>query len=421
MPPPSDQSPTVVLSGDALTGIHADGEEYRLAVAALPATVRLGRKPPRPEVRASRPHVSSFLDLNLRAQTLPPSTNWRNAAALAIARMYLNDQYGDCVWASNMHLLGVTSANDSDSGGTVQATDAEVLSQYEGVCGPGDNGCVITDTLDYGMKTGWTAGGKVYKIPGYAAVDWTVWDLCRACCEDFGGYKIGINLPQAWTTAATWDVTNTQIVGGHDVYVIDYDSDYLYLASWGRVYRMTKAAALSTRWLEEAYVVLAPTWTGPDKKAPSGYDVAGLTAAMATLHGGHLPDDPTPVPPNPPTPVPPNPVPPNPAPSGKLHIGGSIFVDLPDGKVGTVGVITGTSKVLVPLGEDDLRAAAALHSLTVPQSVWDLLAKYGPVILNVVIPDLYLVYVGAKTWEQVVADVEAAVANGVAFRWGFSL
>lgn len=304
--------PTVQLTGTALTGIHTDGPRYAAAIAALPTTVKLGRRPPDPAAKQRALHLADFLDVNRRAQTLPSSTNWREKAALAIARMYLNDQEGDCVWASNIHLLGVTSANDSDSGGIVQATDNEVHSQYQQVCGPGDNGCVITRTLDWGITNGWKAGGKTYKLAGYASVDWTTWDLLRACCQDFGGFKIGINLPDAWTGSAIWDVTNTRIVGGHDVYVIDFDSSYLYLSSWGRIYKMTKAAALSTRWLEEAYVVLSPTWTGPDQTSPSGYDVAGLVAAMEAIKGGNVPVDPTPPPVPPAPPVPP--VPPTPPP-----------------------------------------------------------------------------------------------------------
>lgn len=412
-------APTVTLSGDALTGIHTDGPEYLAAVAALPQTVRLGRKPPKHDARARLIHLADYLDLGLRAQALPASTNWRSKAALAIARMYLNDQLGDCVWASNMHLLGVTSANDADSGGIVQATDAEVQAQYVKVCGPGDNGCVITDTLDYGLKTGWTAGGQNYKILGYAAIDWTVWDLCRAACEDFGGFKIGINLPSAWLNSATWDVTNSQIVGGHDVFVADFDADYLYLASWGRIYRMTKAAALSTRWLEEAYVVIAPTWTGPDKKAPSGYDVAGLVTAMAQLRAGQVPSDPTPPTPVPPTPIPPTPIPP--VPVGKFRMAGSFYADLPSTGIGSVGTISGTCKSVAPLSADDLTNTATALGVTIPPEVWALLDKYGTIVLNVLIPDLFLVYIHQKTWQQVIADVEAAVLNGSAFHWGFSI
>lgn len=164
---------------------------------------------------------------------------------------------------------------------------------------------------------------------------------------------------------------------------------------------------------------LASNWA-----ALTGHDKSLAFAAFKSAVG-NLPassDNPfgTPNPTYPPVSGPPNPPMP-PGPSGKLHIAGSLYVDLPDSKVGTVGIITGTSKILVALTEDDLKTAASLHGLTIPVEIWALLAKYGPIILNVVIPDLFLVYIGAKTWAQVILDVEAAVANGMAFRWGFSI
>lgn len=366
-----DEVPIVELTGDAITGL-AVSEPHARAVAQLPVTVRLGRRPPRPQMKLMVPHVSDFYDPKKRKKALPAKTNWRDAAAVSIARMYLNDTYGDCVWASNIHLLGVTSANDKDSGGVVQATDSEVKSQYFGVCGPGDNGCVITDTLDYGMTKGWVANGKTYKIDGYAQVDWTNWDLLRACCADFGGFKIGVNLPSAWTSNSTWDVTSSRIVGGHDVYVIDVEDDFLWLSSWGRLYKLTKAAAISTRWLEEAYIVLVSTWYGADKLAPSGFNYDGLVAASAAIKGGSVPDDPGPVvPPPPPGPVP------------VTHWRGPVTVRIP-----ILGTATGTADLV------EVRAATLGGPLAV-SDLWTILKDVGQLLADL----------GDKNWVELFNDV----------------
>lgn len=297
--------PSITLKGEAVRGIHRDGVAYAQAVAALPKTVKLGRLPMRPEQKRKMVHLADFL--NPTANPPPVSTNWRAKAAMVIARMYLNDQLGDCVIASNIHLLGVTSANDPDSGGAILAQDSEVSRMYQQICGPGDNGCNIADTLDWGIKTGWVAGGKTYKIDGYAAVDWTNQALVKACLLIGGCAKIGFDLPSAWESSSTWDVTSSPIIGGHDVLPIDYDAQGVYVLSWGRVYLMTWPAFLSTRWISEMYYVATPTWYGADRLAPSGFDKAKLDKAFAEFKGGLVPDwEPNggspPPPPSPPAP-----------------------------------------------------------------------------------------------------------------------
>ena len=279
----------ITLCGSALTGIDPGMPGHMAAVASLPQTVCLGRT--RPKARPQALRLSSYSPSLL---TVPGSTNWRAKAGASIARMYLNDIYGDCVFASKAHWLGITSANDSDSGGTILATDAEIKQQYFDYTGGSDSGAVITDVLDIMKAKGFLAGGKLWKIDGYVSVDWTRKDLTQAAQAIFGPSCIGINLPQAWTQNAVWDVTNTPIVGDHDVAPIDFDASGVYVASWGRVYLITWNAWLSTRWLEEYYALLGPEWYNADGLAPSGIDVTTLKLDLTKLSGGILPDVPDP-------------------------------------------------------------------------------------------------------------------------------
>jgi hypothetical protein len=167
--------------------------------------------------------------------------------------------------------------------------------------------------LDYFRNNGLAFNGAIKKIDGYVSVDWTNKLEVQVALYLFGAITIGINLPQAWTTNAIWDVTNTGIVGGHDVTCVGYDDQGVQVASWGRIYTITWAAFLKTTWLEESYVMLAPDWYGNDRLAPSGVDANTLRDDLAKLGGGTIPPiNPTPVPTPEPAPVPPSPTnPPN--------------------------------------------------------------------------------------------------------------
>lgn len=307
---PSTQ--TVTLSDEALIGVGP--ARTRGLMAQLPKTVRLGRI--RPKARPMVPRLRAYFTASV--PTPPASINRRDKAAISLARMYMNDVKGCCVISGKAHALGVTSANDTDSGGVVLATDTEILQQYESICGPGDRGCVITDVLDVMRSSGFVAGGRRFKIDGYVAVDWTDQLEVKVCQVVFGATTIGINLPQAWTTKSVWEPTTSRIVGGHDVTPIDYGPEGVYVSSWGRIYLITWPAFTSRMWLEEMYAILYQNWYGSDRLAPNGIDATTLKNDLDKLGSGTLPDiEPTP----PPAPVPP-PSPPLPPPLPPVPPGG---------------------------------------------------------------------------------------------------
>ncbi len=147
------------------------------------------------------------------------ATDWRDKAMPSLKHMYLNDQLGCCVIASAYHQVGLWTGNDTPT--CAVGTDAEVLATYR-IWNPGnqDNGCVITQVLDYQKSHGISLNGVIHKIDDYVSVDWTNKLLMQVAIEEFGTVKLGINLPQAWEQApdgGVWDVTNTPVVGGHDV------------------------------------------------------------------------------------------------------------------------------------------------------------------------------------------------------------
>lgn len=293
-------SEQVTLTGEALTGILPGPPAL---MAELPQTVYLGCV-----LAKTRPAALSLSNYVDRLGVIPrQKVDWYGKASASLGRMYKNDQMGCCVIARNAHNLGVWAANDTDSGGEVFATDQEIVSQYNRwKAGPGDSGCIITDVFDAIRTEGFRASGKVYKIRGYVAVNWTDPVLSRVAIDLFGGGGIGLNLPQGWLSAAVWSpqTATGRFVGGHDVGPCGYDEKGVYVSSWGRVYLITWDAWLSRRWISECYVAVPETvWTGLDKMAPSRASLEMLLADLDKIAGGDIP--PIPDPDQPPPVVPP--------------------------------------------------------------------------------------------------------------------
>jgi hypothetical protein len=346
--------PTVTLTGTAREGVTP-----HLAAADLPARVRLGRR--RLAARPQALRLDAYLDAARGAAAPPPSVDYAAKAAASLGRVYLNDQYGDCVIAGKYHTVGLWSGNDR--GEAVLGTDQEVYQSYQQVCGPGDNGCNIVEVLNFMRDRGLPFGGVAHRIDGYAAVDWRRKDLVQAAIYLFGSLTLGVNLPEAWTQAAVWDVTSSRVVGGHDICTCGYTPQGVQVCSWGRVYTITWPAFTSTRWLEECYVLLGPDWTGDDRLAPSGVNVDALVADLQKISGGQIPDiDPGPVPPAPPEPPPgPGPVP------AKLF---SLTFSRAVPRGGMVGAFR--SPVAIPVGKYDVISAPAANEspdLTYPVEV----------------------------------------------------
>jgi hypothetical protein len=271
---------------------------------------RLGRI--RPKVRTLALPLARYIDLEKVRVSLPDKVDYSAKAMSSIKRVYGNDRYGDCVIAGKYHQVGIWTGNES--GEPVVADDREVLSAYHKICGPGDNGCVITDVLDYFMQRGLMFGGQVHRIDGYAAVDWTNRDLVRAAIYLLGSLTLGINLPQSWTcTNCVWDERAHGNVGGHDVCAVGYDEKGVQICTWGGLVTITWPAMTSKKWIEECYVSLSPDWYANKNLSPQGLDVKALKSDLDLLKQGNMPPLPEPVPPTPP-PIPPPVPPPGPQP-----------------------------------------------------------------------------------------------------------
>lgn len=227
------------------------------------------------------------------AADLPKTTNWLDKARDSIARMYLNNQLGDCVIASLAHISGVWTANAL--GTPVLPTDAEINAIYRIWNPRGDNGCDISTVNNYWRDHGVTLAGQTHKIDSYISIDNTNFDLCRAAIADFMNVKLGIDLPSAWDgSSPIWDVTNTRVVGGHDVPGLDYiangdSNDGITIATWGGTRRITKAAWVSKQYITESYVCLSKDMLNASGVSPNGFDLTKLMADLASIKNGQIP------------------------------------------------------------------------------------------------------------------------------------
>lgn len=249
-------------------------------------TLHLGRRPADPTVPKLR--FAYYLD-GAGAIEPPESLDLTDNAQDSIRRMYANDRYGDCVIAGKFHVVGMMSGEDV--GSPRVGEDSEVINQYRRICGPGDNGCIIEEVLSEMQAGRFTVGNRVAKLDAYAAVDNTDARLAKIAMNLFGPLTLGIDLPSAWTGSnEIWDVTNTRNVGGHDVCTGGYDSKYVLISSWGKIYRMTWAAFTSRKWVGEVWVHMSPDWYGDDNVAPGGYRLDKLKSDFELLKQGRVPE-----------------------------------------------------------------------------------------------------------------------------------
>lgn len=302
-------------------------------------TVRLGRI--RPQVLPPSLKLGNYLDPTI---TPPASIDYTPAAKAALARMYLNDEYGDCVIAAKFHAIGIWTGNET--GTPIQGTDAEVKKAYVSFCGPGDNGCNMAAVNDILKTKGVVVNGVVHKIENYVSVDNTNKIEVQVAIDLFGGLDVGVDLPNAWANSEdVWDVTSTRIVGGHCIYAVGYNATGVVVATWGGLRTITWAAFLSKRWVNECYAILAPDWFSSGK-TPAGIDANRLRDDFSKLSSGIVPPldpDPNPspiVPPIPPVPQPPTPTPTGPtADQVKRAVLGAIEDGRPYGLLNVVGKV----------------------------------------------------------------------------------
>lgn len=240
--------------------------------------------------KAERPPTLRFAAyFNPKATPPPDMLDFTTKAQKALAQMLGNDQKGDCVVAELIHMIGMMAA--VKSGIDVVGTTDEALSTYYAACGGGDNGCNISDFLDYVRDTGIMVGGKLHKIDSYVSVDPTNLLEVKVAMYLFGPLALGVNLPGSWENSQTWDVTNSPFVGGHGIPTCGYNSIGPPIATWASTRQMTYAALQDQSITDECYATVdSSDWTGADHMSVYGFDLATLQADSLLIKNGQIPD-----------------------------------------------------------------------------------------------------------------------------------
>ena len=200
----------------------------------------------------------------------------------------MNDNLGDCVEAAKGHAEQVWGLCN---GRMVTVPDSTILANYEAIGGyvPGDPS---TDNGEdeLGSLTAWRkSAGGLTSISAFAAIDPQTQAHVQSGIYLFGLAYIGFNVPQSAmdqnAAGQTWDTVSNDggIVGGHAVVVPMYDAaaNLLTCITWGMRQKMTWR--FWTTYVDEAYVLLSPSWLGTRGVDPSGFNMAALQADLAAV------------------------------------------------------------------------------------------------------------------------------------------
>lgn len=241
---------------------------------------KLGRLAPHPE--ATHPRVKLAAHLPATAQA-PAIVDWHSK--VDVWPMLLNDQLGDCTAAGFWHLVQAWTAYASSE---YFPTDQDALDLYEPTSGynprtgANDNGAVEQDVLQFEVDKG--ADG--HKILAFAQVDHTSADEMKTALSVFGGLYVGIQCPksmqQQFAAGEVIDyVPGSPVEGGHCVVIAGWDTEYIYIVTWGALVKMTWA--FWEQYGDEAWVIVTQDFIEKNSMSPSGLDITGLLSEFREI------------------------------------------------------------------------------------------------------------------------------------------
>lgn len=188
--------------------------------------------------------------------------------------MFANDLYGDCVIAGRAHQTRRMEL--ADQGGLISIDEQTVIDEYLFESGGADNGLIVLPSLR-AWRQGWSAWKPSQAIQAFAEVYPLDHDAVKAAICGACGIGIGMGLPltadaqiragQPWEVAGSGPAAARYSWGGHYVYVVAYDADWLTCITWGK--RQQLSWAFLDAYCDEAYAVT-------DAKTPS-YGIVDVT------------------------------------------------------------------------------------------------------------------------------------------------
>ena len=227
----------------------------------------------------------------LAAPLAPLKKGWEYAVPDSVwaDSMLGNDLAGDCAEACALHtIMGNSAANKAPQVFTQQ----DAFDLYAAVTGydpsqtqpddsnPTDNGTAYSDLFTYWQNT----GIKGDKILGVASVNFNVRSMLNAAIYFFGSVLVGCSVTQSmmddFNAGNSWDTFSGAVLGRHAVPMFGYGSKGNMILTWAR----RQPAGLNfVSMIDEAYVVITQAWVNAQNRAPSGIDLAALTADLAAM------------------------------------------------------------------------------------------------------------------------------------------
>lgn len=251
--------------------------------------MKLGRLPR--TFNPAIPHLSALLAGRRMALAPPPASCDYTAALPADMGMMLNDHLGDCTCAALYHALQVWTANANPPIDT--EPDDSVLQMYEEACGyqpsnPNtDKGGNEQSVLTYAMLDGLpvTAGSGRHRIAAFVEVDPSNQQDVKLAVAECGVCYIGFNVPDyaMQQVGQLWDVQpgTPNIIGGHAVVLVKYDSTTVTCITWGKLQVMTWG--FFAAFTDEAYMLADADWVTATGKSPAGLSLTDLETQMEAL------------------------------------------------------------------------------------------------------------------------------------------
>lgn len=244
------------------------------------------------------PHVPGAIswrygDIFDRSKLLKPPLVFGHLWNSTVVDMLGNDKVGDCVFATQGHLLNNMQRG---IGGAVSTfSETSVIGDYSAVTGyvPGkpetDNGTMMADAAAYWRKTGIAdASGLRHVIDAYVEINIRNTDELMQAAFDFGGIALGVKFPQSasdqWDHGQPWTCVpgTPKILGGHATSLVGRNSSgRAIIATWNGI------TAADMDWVaeftDEAVAYISVSYLDSRGINPRGYDRAEMLRRLAGL------------------------------------------------------------------------------------------------------------------------------------------
>lgn len=200
-----------------------------------------------------------------------------------------NDEYGDCVCAGAGHETMLWNAEASK---TVTVETTQALAMYTSITGfnPNDpntdQGTDMEAAAKWRRKTGILDDKNArHKVAAYLDIQVGNKTELKQAIYLMSAVGVGFNFPDSAMTqfnaGKPWTVVKgSSIEGGHYVPAVGYDSEYIYVITWGKVQKM--AWAFFVEYCDEAIAYVSQDML-KNGKSLEGFDATQLETDLKTL------------------------------------------------------------------------------------------------------------------------------------------